>query len=156
MTAEEIMERDYVCVTPDMSVREAAELMTHHNRLLLPVVDDHSGAAGVLLEADLLRLVLPKYLDSVASLNFLPDSCALLDVDVKIANLTVKDILSERKLYTVEHDAGPAEMAHLMLTKGISSLAVLREGKVIGIVTRGSLVRHIFDQTFCQEELENS
>jgi len=156
MTAEEIMERDYICVTPDMSVREAADLMTHHNRLLLPVIDDHCGAGGVLLETDLLRLVLPKYLASVASLNFLPDACALFDVDVKIADLTVKDILSERKLYTVQHDAGPAEMAHLMLNKGLSSVGVLKDGKIIGVVTRGSLVRHIYDQTFCQEELEDS
>ena len=155
MTAEDIMERDYVCVTPDMPVREAAELMTKHDRLLLPVIENECGAAGVLMETDLLRVVLPRYLDSVASLRFLPDSCELFDVDVRLADLTVKDIVGDRRLHTVQHDAGAAEIAHVMLTKGLSSVAVEKDGRVVGIVTRGSLVRHIYHQTFCETKLED-
>jgi len=154
MTAEDIMESDYLCVQSDMPVREAAELITKNHRLLLPVIDDECGAAGVLMESDLLRAVLPRYLDSVASLNFLPDACDLFDVDVRIADLTVGDIIGDRKLHSVQHDAGPAEIAHAMLNKGLSSLAVEKDGKVIGIVTRGSLVRHIYDHTFCELDLD--
>ncbi len=156
MTAKDIMDADYLCVDPNMPLKEAADLITEHHTLLLPVVDEECGAHGVLMEVDLLRAVLPKYLDSVASLNFLPDTCDLFDVDAKIATLKVKDVIADRKLYTVEEDTNVVEIAHIMLTKGISSVGVEREGRIVGVVTRGDLLTHIFHHTLCAEEQEES
>jgi CBS domain-containing protein len=152
MTAEDIMETDFVCVHPDMSLREAANLMTEHNRLFLPVMDEECGKGGVLLEDDLLRAVMPKYLDSLTNLNFLPDAYELVDAEGSVEQLTVKDIIQDRQLYTVQHDAGPAEIAHVMLKKGIAGVGVEKDDKIIGYVTRGTLVRHIYAHTLSQEK----
>ena len=152
MTAEDIMDTDFVCVHPDMSLQEAADLMTEHNCLFLPVIDDEGGSSGVLLEADLLRAVMPRYLDGLASLKWLPDGYELSDADEKIEHLTVKDVIDDRQLYTVQHDAGPAEVAHVMLTKAIAGVGVEKDGKLVGYVTRGALVGHIYAHTLSQEE----
>lgn len=152
MTAEDIMDTDFVCVHPDMSLQDAADLMTEHGRLFLPVVDHERDACGVLLEADLLRAVMPKYLDGLASLKWLPDAYELSDSDSNIGNLTVKDVIDDRQLHTVQHDAGPAEIAHVMLTKAIAGVGVEKDGKLVGYVTRAELVRHIYEHTISQEE----
>ncbi len=152
MTAKDIMQPDFVCVQPDMPLRQAAELMTEQRKLLLPVIDAEGCGQGVLMEADLLRVVLPKYLDGLASLNFLPEACDLFDLNVKIPSLKVQDVIGQRKLYTVKPDTKAMEIAHVMLTEQISSVAVEKDGKIVGIVTRGSLVRHIFEHLLCEEE----
>ena len=152
MTAKDIMEADFVCVQPDMLLKKAAELMTEQRKLLLPVVDEAGRGYGVLMEVDLLRVVLPKYLDTLPSLSFLPESCDLFDLDVKIASLKVEDVIGDRELHTVSQDTKAMEIAHIMLTEEISSVGVEQDGKIIGIVTRGNLVRHIFDHTLCEEE----
>ena len=152
MTAKNIMEADFVCVQPDMPLKKAAELMTEQRKLLLPVIDQEGCGYGVLMEVDLLRVVLPKYLDNLASLNFLPESCDLFDLDVKIASLKVQDVIGDRELYTVSQDTKAMEIAHIMMTEQISSVGVEKDGKIIGLVTRGNLVRHIFEQTLSAEE----
>jgi CBS domain-containing protein len=154
MTAEDIMDRDFVCVRPDMSLQEAADLMTEHNCLFLPVIDDEGGACGVLLEADLLRAVMPRYLDGLASLKWLPDAYELSDANSNVEHLTVKDVIDDRQLYTVQHDAGPAEIAHAMLTKAIAGVGVEKDGKLVGYVTRAELVSHIYAHTLCPEETQ--
>ncbi len=152
MTAKDIMEADFVCVQPDMPLKQAAELMTEQHTLLLPVIDEEGRGYGILMEVDLLRVVLPKYLDNLASLNFLPESCDLFDLDTKVANLKVRDVIGDRELYTISEDTKAMEIAHIMLTEQISSVAVEKDGKIIGLVTRGNLVRHIFEYTLCEEE----
>ncbi len=154
MTAEDIMDTNFVYVNPDMSLQDAADLMTEHNYLFLPVIDDEDSACGVLLEADLLRAVMPRYLDGLASLKWLPDAYELSDADGTIEHLTVKDVIDDRQLYIVQHDAGPAEIAHVMLTKGIAGMGVEKDGKLVGYVTRGALVRHIYAHTLCPEETQ--
>jgi len=152
--AKDIMDTDFVSVDPEMSLREAADLMTRQYKMLLPVISEDSSRRGILMEVDLLRAVLPKYLDSVSSLNFLPPTDELFDLGHSVATMKVKDIIGDRKLYTVEPDTSAAEIAHVMLTKQIAAVGVEQDGEIIGIVTRDSLVHHIYVHTLCEEGQE--
>ncbi len=59
--------------------------------------------------------------------------------DHRIRNLLVRDIMSS-PLLSLEKTASIAEVVNLMLKKNISSVPVMENGKLAGIVTRASLV----------------
>ena len=52
----EAMHRDVVTVRPDMTVKEAAEILLQNKYGCLPVVDDSGDLVGILTEADFLQL----------------------------------------------------------------------------------------------------
>lgn len=56
LTAEDLMVRDIVLLSVDMSLREAAELLLHHQVGGAPVVDAEGVCVGVLSATDFLRL----------------------------------------------------------------------------------------------------
>lgn len=155
MVAKDIMETDFASVAPDTVLADAQKVMFNSGALLLPVIGDDGCPCGVLLEADLLRAVLPKYLDSLASLNFLPESCSLYDVDVKVEQMTVEEIMEERKLHTIEEDTRLVQIAHTFVTKKIAAVGVVRDDAVVGMVHRRDLVEHIFEHTLCEVEYDD-
>ena len=53
----EIMRRDVTTITPQMDLREAAELLLQHKYGCLPVVDNNR-LVGILTEADFLKLTI--------------------------------------------------------------------------------------------------
>ena len=57
MLARDIMTRTILSVTPDHSIRHAAQIMLDHHVSGLPVIDDAGGLVGMLTEGDLLRRV---------------------------------------------------------------------------------------------------
>ena len=59
--------------------------------------------------------------------------------DYRVRNLLVRDIMST-PLITVEADADVSDVIDLMLKKNISSVPVKQNGRIVGIVTRNSLV----------------
>ena len=57
--AAEIADREPVSVQPDADLPEVARTMTDYNLVMLPVVDEHDKAIGVVTVDDVLELTLP-------------------------------------------------------------------------------------------------
>ncbi|MFP3904792.1 MAG: HPP family protein [Armatimonadota bacterium] len=155
MVAKDIMTTDFPYVRPDTVLADAQDVLFKSGTLLVPVIGEDGCPCGVLLEADLLRAVLPKFLDSLASLNFLPESCSLYDVDIKVEQMTVDEIIEERTLHTIEEDTRLVQIAHIFVTKKIAAVGVVRDDSVIGMVHRRDLVEHIFEHTLCEVEYDD-
>jgi len=60
--------------------------------------------------------------------------------DHRIRNLIIKDIM-KTPVITIGKDATIDEAAGLMISKGISCIPVMNGDKILGVVTRSSLVR---------------
>ncbi len=54
---KDIMSPDPICVPPDFTVEETAELLMHHNISGVPVVDWDKGLVGVITHTDLFRVI---------------------------------------------------------------------------------------------------
>ncbi len=145
------MHTDFVCVRPEMPLREAIEIMLQEDTLLLPVIHDECGRHGVLMEVDVLRVILPSYLDNVASMDFLPDECPVIDPGKSLDEINVMDIAGGSKLHMVSEDTKVLNVAHVMLVKGIATVGVERDGELVGVIRRGDLVAHYFGQMRCEE-----
>ena len=144
MTARDVMTRDVVTVSPNATAREAAELMRQHGHAALPVVDEHGRMLGMFSEADLLRLALPKYLEDIGDLSFLPDDFEPFEhprQETKTAR--VRDLLSRTEVPVAEPDDHVAEVARIICEHGVRRVPIVENGKLVGIVTRADLIERI-------------
>ncbi|HUC17428.1 MAG TPA: CBS domain-containing protein [Acetobacteraceae bacterium] len=148
VTARELMTRDVAVVHPDTSLMEAVRLMAQRGISGLPVVDDAGTIVGMLTEGDLVRWhegyseKQARWLDMLAEGgNIAPSFLA----DIRDARNKVKAVMSTG-VVTVSEETPAREVAHLMTSKGIKRVPVLRDGRLVGIVARADLVRALAER----------
>ncbi len=143
MRAGDVMTPTVITVEPDMTVKALAELLSERGISGAPVVDSTGSMIGIVSEGDLLHrteLGTEGRGDRQRSW-WLDDFASDLARDyVKSHGSTVKDIMT-RDVATVTEDASLGEVATLLETERIKRVPVMRDGTVVGIVSRSNLVR---------------
>ena len=114
MIAKDIMTRDIITVTPTMTVKNLAMTLIKNQISGAPVSAKNGKIVGVVSEADIV---------------------AKRGKDVKA--IMSKKIISVKEETPVEH------IARLMTTHKIKRLPVMRDDKVVGIVSRADIVSAI-------------
>jgi CBS domain-containing protein len=145
MRTADVMTTDVITVTPETSVRDLAALLCKHGISGVPVVNAANELVGIVSEGDLLHRAETGterrterrrawWLDSLASAQDLAQDY------VKSHGRTVGDVMT-REVITVTEATELDAIANMLETKGIKRVPVVRNGKVIGIVSRANLVR---------------
>ncbi|MBM3472384.1 MAG: CBS domain-containing protein [Armatimonadetes bacterium] len=144
MVARDIMTSEVVTIGEQATAREAADLLLRLRYDAVPVVNAAGDAVGIVSYEDLIRLALPEYLDDV-DLSFLPASAPFLPAvdaaaicDVQVASFMRRDRMPE-----VSPEEPVAEIARIMLRDNVRRVAVMEEGRLAGIISRGDVVRAI-------------
>ena len=141
MKAHEIMTRNVVTVGPATPVQEIAALLAEKRISGVPVVTPDGTVLGILSESDLLRRTeLGTERKRKWWLKFFADPDEMAREYAKSHGLKAEDIMS-RQLVSVRDDAELSEIADLLEQRKVKRLPVVREGKLVGIITRGDLVR---------------
>lgn len=141
MKAQDVMTSNVVTVTPETSVRDVAKLMVERRISGVPVVGADGKLVGIVSESDLLhRTEIATERRSKWWLRMFegPDQAAR-DY-IKSHGLTVNDIMS-RKLVTVSKEAELSEVADQFEKMRVKRLPVVEGGRLVGLITRGDLVR---------------
>lgn len=148
MKISEIMTRDVFTVPPEMSVRELANLLFQKEISGLPVVDQEGRIQGMVTEKDILKMVMPKYLEyqGIHDFAFVLDTGPFWKQVGEADKLMVKDIM-RKDVLCVTDDTPVPEVARLMITKNVRRIPVLREGKLVGIIARSDIVKEIAKET---------
>ena len=157
MTARDIMATDVVMLNEGATIREAVALLnsTHHGAL--PVVNDADEVVGVLSYQDVMRLALPEYLDGV-DLSFLPASSGFFPKSGEYESLgevPVKEVMRPGYLPEVRPTEPVAEVARTMLKLHARRVVVVENRKLVGIITRGDVVRAIVEPSIREQDREN-
>jgi CBS domain-containing protein len=130
-------------VDPDTSVQGLATLLSERGISGAPVVDSAGHMVGIVSEGDLLhRTEIGTERRSEHRRSWWLDHFAadLARDYVKSHGRTVKDIMT-RDVVTVTEETDLADIASLLETKRIKRVPVMRDGKIVGIVSRANLVR---------------
>jgi len=142
MNASDIMTAPVITVGPDTLVRHIAALLFKHRISALPVVQD-GKLIGIVSEADLLHRHEIGTDDSRRSrswwLQLLSSDGSVADY-VKSHATRAHDVMT-KEVVSVAPDTPIAEVANLLEKRGIKRVPVLRDGKVVGIVSRSNLVQ---------------
>ena len=145
MRAMDVMTTNVITVDANTSVQEVARLLSERGISGVPVVDPADRLVGIVSEGDLLHRVetgtervssrrRSLWLDTIAS-----DRELARDY-VKSHGRAAKDVMT-REVVSVTEKTDLAEIAMLLETKRIKRVPVLRDGKLVGIVSRANLVR---------------
>jgi CBS domain-containing protein len=144
MQASEIMTREVVTVSPDTPTAEIARLLLAHGISAVPVVDASGMPIGMVSEGDLVGRSEPDrqarrdwWLSLVAEGEELhPDFLASL----RRRDHTARDVMSAPVVRVTEGTATD-EIARLLAAHHIKRVPVVRDGKIVGIVSRADLLR---------------
>jgi len=141
MQVLELMKTHVVKTTPDATLAEAVDLMDLYQAGALPVVDPDGRLCGMLSEGDVLRALRLQNLAGADAANLR----AGISSAAEAAGFRVGDYMTQPAL-SVSENADIQEAAHLLLTRGIKRLPVIREdGQVVGVLTRLDVCEAIFE-----------
>lgn len=146
ITAADIMTAPAIVVRPEMNMADVASLLASKHFSAVPVCKPDNTLVGIVSEGDILKPFRESvrarrdwWLGVIAEGEELPqDFLDYLRRDTR----TAADVMVHH-VFTAEERTTLPELAELMLKHAIKRLPVLRDGKVVGIVSRADLVAAI-------------
>jgi len=141
MRAADIMNSDVITARPDQSVSEVAEILLKNRISGVPVLDAAGDLVGMVSEGDLMRRA------DVGTerhrswwLRLLMGREGLAQEFVKEHGRKVDDIMT-REVITASPEASLGELADLLERNCIKRVPIVRNRKVLGIVSRANLLQ---------------
>ena len=147
MIVADVMTTDVTTANSQMSIVDVAKLLWEKQISGVPVVNDRGEPIGMITEGDLLRR---GETDTTPRrswwLEMLSTNRDLASEYVKTHGTRVKDVMT-RQVVTVVESTPLSVLADLFERHRIKRVPVLRDGKLVGIVSRANLVRAIATAT---------
>ena len=150
MKAMDVISRDVVTCRPGDEIAEVVKLLAERDVSALPVVDDSGMVVGVISEADLMRREeidtekhRPWWLEAVTP------GITLAKEFAREHGRKVDEIMSDT-VVSASEDTSLAEIATLLEKHRIKRVPILRDGKLVGIVSRSNLIQALASSSHVQ------
>ena len=134
LTVRDVMTHHPVTIRAEAPLQEAARTLVRIGLGALPVVDDEDRVLGMVSEREVIRHLLTVQ--------------AFTGPDVRAAappvpgSKTVRDVMT-RQVLCVAPRQPLAEVASLMSNKDVDRVPVVNDGRLVGFLTRGDIVRKL-------------
>lgn len=149
MKVRDVMNPDVVVCSPEDTIGDVARLLKQNNISGLPVVEN-AKVVGVVSEGDLLKLL--EMPDRTGL--WLPSPFEVIEVPIRelinwedtkrmledVGSQPVEEIM-KKKVYTISPEDSIEKASELITRHKINRLPVIEGGKLVGIVTRGDIIR---------------
>lgn len=140
MRAKDVMTPNVITVDENTSVEQVAQTLLRWRISAVPVLDTKERLIGIVGEGDLLRR-------AESGTDRLPPwwLTAIADPEARATDYTkthgqlARDVMT-KDVVTVDENASVAEIAQLLEERRIKRVPVLRNSKVVGIVSRANLL----------------
>jgi CBS domain-containing protein len=141
MKAADVMVSSVISVGQDASVQEVAEVLLRNRVSGVPVTGPQGELVGIVSEGDLIRR--PEagterrhswWLDLIASNE------GLASEYIKSHSRKVTDVMT-RRVVTATPDTSVADVATLLEKHAIKRVPIVKDGKIVGIVSRANLLQ---------------
>ena len=143
LLVRDVMTSRLVSVGPETPLGDAARLMVERDVRALPVVDDAGSLLGMVTHRELLRFLIPDYLQRTKSGEFrAPTKSQIQRGSSDPRQIPVREAMARTVLCLAE-DQTLTDVATLMSSKDVDRFPVVREGKVVGFLTRADLIRRL-------------
>jgi CBS domain-containing protein len=134
LTVRDVMSDHPLTVPADTPLKEAARLLVRTGLGALPVIDGETRVIGMVSEREVIRHLLSTHVFGGADVR--------AAVAPGTATKRVRDVMS-RQVMCVAPEQPIAEVASLMSNKDVDRVPVVREGRLVGFLTRGDIVRKL-------------
>lgn len=147
MQAKDIMTTHVITVAPETPVRDIAGLLVSHRISGVPVVDVEERVIGIVSEGDLMRRAETEtesrrswWLEALVS----PEEKAA--EYVKTHGMKAGDVMT-RDVVTVAEETPLRDIAELLEKRRVKRVPVVRDGRLVGIVSRANLLHGLACKT---------
>jgi CBS domain-containing protein len=146
LKVREIMTTTVVTAKPDTTVGELADILAKNKISGVPVVDDQDRVLGMVSEADIILqdadLHFPYYVQFLEMVIYLQSVHKFEERVRKSIGSKVSEIMTTEVVWASPEES-VREVATLMADRNVNRLPVVDDGRLVGIVTRGDIVRAI-------------
>lgn len=146
MKARHIMKTGVVSIREDGTIEEAVRLMLDNHISALPVLGDDARLVGLISEGDLLRRMRDSGMQRRSWWLELFSGEGDAQDYIKARSHRVADVMTRNPI-TADEDTPVGDISRTLETRRIKRVPVLRNGMVVGIVSRADLVRALAQTT---------
>lgn len=145
MVVKDIMEKDFLTVSPELNVSEIAKIFLEKGKDCALVTDEKGKLIGIVTETDLIfqekNIHIPTFFTFMDSFIIL-ENLAKLDEEIKkISASKVNEIMTSEDIITVKPDTLVNDAATIMIEKKVHHLPVVEDNIPIGLITKESLLK---------------
>jgi CBS domain-containing protein len=141
MKAADVMVSSVISVRSDATVQEVADVLLKNRISGVPVIGSEGELVGIVSEGDLVRRPEAGTLRrSSWWLSLFGSNQELASEYIKSHSRKVADVMSQ-SVVTASPDTPVADIATLLEKHGIKRVPIVKDGKVVGIVSRANLLQ---------------
>lgn len=156
MLVEDVMKEEVITVSPDDTIGETAKKLAENNISGAPVVYNEK-VIGVISESDILRTLQKNLIEKEVVIEPTPLGIFISQIKEKekydevskifseIEEITVYDVMSKDAI-TVGRKDTVKKASSLMIEKRINRIPVVEEGRLVGIITRGDIIKGLAEE----------
>lgn len=149
MKVSELMTRSVVTAREETSVADIARTLLLHNITGVPVVCDDGSVVGIVTEGDIVvqnaNVHFPTFLQILDARIYLSSTRKFEEELRRALGTTANDIMT-RDVFTVGPDDDISQAATLMTDKRVNPIPVVEHGRLVGIIARRDILRHILEE----------
>jgi len=139
----DVMTPAVTTVPPDMTLREAAQVLLSRRVSSAPVVGPGGEVLGMLTDRHLMRFLLPETVSAMSTGQVRAiKRRKSKESPADPAAVPVREVM-DRSVLCLEEDQTIADVAALMLSKEVERFPVTRDGTLVGYLTRADIVRKL-------------
>jgi CBS domain-containing protein len=144
MRAKDVMRSEVQCVSETTTLRELSRAFRRHGVTTLSVINEQGELVGVVTESELLKAMLPGYSELLDTLQYMQDFEYLEDRADEVEDVPVREIML-RGAISVTENTPLMRVISLFLLKATSHIPVVRDNRIVGVVTRTDIAELVFD-----------
>ncbi|NJK37074.1 MAG: CBS domain-containing protein [Oscillatoriales cyanobacterium RM2_1_1] len=142
----DVMTQNPIVASPNLSLKEAIQILAEHRISGLPVVNQGGELVGMVSETDIIwqesGITPPAYITILDSIIYLESPTRYEQELHKALGLTVDEVMTKKGIVTVSPDLLLSEAARLMNEKRVHQLPVVStEEKLVGILSCGDIIQ---------------
>jgi CBS domain-containing protein len=145
----DLMTTQVISVQSDTPVSQIARLMSTHHISGLPVVDAGNRVLGVVTELDMMvrntRFKLPNFIFIFDMMIPLETKKHYRERLTHVLGTTAREIMSA-PAFTISPDASIEDLAELMVERRINPIPVVKDDRLVGIISRSDIVRMMAEE----------
>lgn len=142
LTAEYLMNTEFKKISPELTLREAAVIISKISEDAVPVVNEKNELLGEFTSEAILKIGVPNYMNMLSNVDFLNNFEPFENFYKKEKYIKVKELISERIL-TTPPDASVIEVAYKIISAGLRRIYVIDNKKLVGVIYRRDIVSKI-------------
>lgn len=144
-TIKDIMHDEVYSVNYKATIKDVLKLMVDKEVSSVPIVDDNNYVVGFISDGDIMKFIAkqdPRIIDMTSFVTVWYDTETFEKKLDDLMSLNVME-LATTKVVSVDEDFEIDEVAKILGKKKIKKVPVLRDGRLVGVVSRAHIIRYI-------------